>query len=98
MEIKQIKYLGEKTVSYLVEKCRATFALINHKHTASEVGADAAGSAASALALAEKYTDEKVASITSGDTTVKEATHSSTADKATSADTATEADHATFDT
>ena len=59
----KIKYLGEQAVSYLVEKCKATFALITHKHTASEVGADTAGSAAAALSLAKTYTDEQIAQI-----------------------------------
>ena len=54
MEIKEIKYLGEQAVSYLIEKCKATFALITHTHTAEEVGADASGSAAAALALANE--------------------------------------------
>lgn len=95
MEIKQIKYIGEKTLSYVIEKCKATFALITHKHTAEEVGADASGSAASALGLSNQYTDEKVAEITSGDTVVKESEHSSTADTATNAENAVNAEHAT---
>lgn len=95
MEIKQIKYIGEQTLSYVIGKCKATFALITHTHTSEEIGADAAGSAASALGLANEYTNEKVAEITSGDTVVKESEHSSTADTATNAEHAVNAEHAT---
>ena len=56
-----IKYMGENAISYLIEKCKSTFALITHKHTAQEVGADVEGSASAALVLAEQYTDEAVA-------------------------------------
>ena len=58
-----IKYMGEQAVSYLIEKCKATFALITHTHTASDVGADEAGSASAALSLAEEYTNEQIASV-----------------------------------
>lgn len=57
-----IKYVGEYIISYVVTKCRGTFATISHKHTADEVGADTKGSAATALGLAEEYTDDKVQS------------------------------------
>ena len=60
MEIKEIKHVGEQALSYLVEKCKATFALITHKHTAEEVGADPKGSASAALALSQTYTDTEV--------------------------------------
>lgn len=56
-----IEYMGENAISYLIEKCKSTFALITHKHTAQEVGADVEGSASAALVLAEQYTDEAVA-------------------------------------
>lgn len=55
-----IKYMGEQAIAYLIEKCKSTFALITHKHTASEVGADAQGSASAALVLANQHTDEKI--------------------------------------
>lgn len=57
-----IKYVGEYIISYVVAKCRGTFATISHKHTADDVGADTKGSAATALGLAEEYTNEKVQS------------------------------------
>lgn len=98
MEINKIKYLGDTAVSYLIEKCKATFALITHKHTAEEVGADASGSASAALALANEYTDEQLATITTGDVIVKESEHSSSADtatNATNAENAVNADNAT---
>lgn len=95
MEIKQIKYLGEQAISYLIEKCKATFALITHTHTAEEIGADAKGSASAALGLANEYTDEQIEAIASGNTVVKESEHSSTADTATEATHATNADNAT---
>lgn len=57
-----IKFSGLNTLSYLtkqiIEKCKATYALITHTHTAEEVGADASGSASAALALAEQYTKQ----------------------------------------
>lgn len=95
MEINKIKYFGEAAASYLIEKCKATFALITHKHTAEEVGADASGSASAALALANEYTDEQLSSLSTGDVVVKESEHSSTADTATNAENATNAEHAT---
>lgn len=55
-----IKYMGENAISYLIEKCKSTFALITHKHTAQEVGADVEGSASAALVLANQHTEEKV--------------------------------------
>ena len=94
MEIKQIKYIGEKALSHLIEKCKATFASINHTHTVEEIGADAAGSASAALALAEQYTDEQIGTITTGNIVVKEATHATSADNATHSSTANEANHA----
>lgn len=56
-----IKYMGENAISYLIEKCKSTFALITHKHTAQEVGADVEGSASAALVLAQQHTDEQIA-------------------------------------
>lgn len=41
----------------------ATKADANHKHTASDVGADASGSAANALSSAKSYTDTKIANL-----------------------------------
>lgn len=55
-----IKYLGEQTISYLISKCKATFASIAHTHTASEIGADASGSASKALSNAKTYTDGQI--------------------------------------
>lgn len=55
-----IKYLGEQTISYLISKCKATFASIAHTHTALEIGADASGSASKALSNAKTYTDEQI--------------------------------------
>lgn len=59
-----IKYFGETALSHFLEKCKATFALITHTHTADDVGADTKGSAAEALSLAEQYMDEQLASHT----------------------------------
>ena len=56
----KINYIGETALSYLVNKCKATFATLTHSHTADDVGADASGSASAALALAESYTDTQV--------------------------------------
>lgn len=56
----RINYLGETALSYLVNKCKNTFALLTHTHTYEDVGADAAGSASASLALSEQYTDEQV--------------------------------------
>lgn len=58
----EIKYIGEQALSYLVDKCKATFALITHSHTASEIGADEKGAANDALNTAKSYTDSSVAS------------------------------------
>lgn len=58
-----IKYIGEKALSHLISKCKETFALINHTHTASDVGADTTGSASAALALAEQYTNEQIETV-----------------------------------
>ena len=55
-----IKYMGENAIAYLIEKCKSTFALITHKHTAQEIGADVEGSASAALVLANQHTEEKV--------------------------------------
>lgn len=93
-----IKYIGEQTLAYLIEKIKATFALVSHTHTAEEIGADKAGSASMALVLAEQYTDEQLATITTGDVVVKESEHATSADNAThssTSDTATNANHAT---
>lgn len=66
----EIKYIGENAISYLINKCKATFSALQHTHSASDVGADADGSASAALALAEQYTDEAVSTKVdkSGDT------------------------------
>lgn len=63
MAVKEIKYIGEEALHYLIEKCKATFALITHTHTAADVGADEKGAASAALSLAESYTDEQVATV-----------------------------------
>ena len=60
MEIKEIKYLGEQALSYLIEKSKVTFALITHKHTAQEIGADEEGAANEAFEAAVQYTDEQI--------------------------------------
>ena len=86
-----IKYMGEQAISYLIQKCKETFALISHTHSAEDVGADTKGSASAALALANQYTDEQVSTITTGDVVVKESEHSSSADDATNADNADKA-------
>lgn len=62
MASKNIKYVGEHIISYVIAKCKENFSPISHKHTADDVGADSKGSAAAALGLAEEYTDEKLAS------------------------------------
>ena len=67
MEIKEIKYFGEQTLSYLIDKFKQTFALHTHTHTAEEVGADTKGSASAALALAEEYTNEQIKNHTHDD-------------------------------
>lgn len=59
-----IKYIGENALQYIINKCKSTFALLTHTHTADEVGADASGSAAAALGLAEQYTDEQISNHT----------------------------------
>lgn len=56
----KINYIGETALSYLVNKCKTTFATLTHTHTYEDVGADASGSASAALAISEGYTDEKV--------------------------------------
>ena len=56
-----IKYIGEQALSYLINKCKETFASLTHTHTPEEIGADVAGSASAALAISEAYTDEQVA-------------------------------------
>lgn len=90
-EINKNKFLGEAGLARLVQNIEDNFSHIDHIHTAEEVGADTAGSAAAALTLGKQYTDEQIATITAGDVVVKESEHSSTADKATSADEATKA-------
>lgn len=60
MASKNIKYVGEHIISYVIGKCKESFSSITHKHTADEVGADSKGSAATALGIAEQYTDEAV--------------------------------------
>lgn len=45
---------------------------LDHTHTAADVGADASGSAASALESAKTYTDDKIAEIFDGDSTTLE--------------------------
>lgn len=60
MASNNIKYVGEYIISYVIAKCKESFASISHKHTADDVGADSKGSAAAALGLAEEYADECV--------------------------------------
>ena len=57
----EIKYFGETALSHFIDKCKTTFAVLTHTHTAEDIGADAEGSASVALALAEEYTNEQIA-------------------------------------
>ena len=83
------------TLSYTLERDGNSVVLKDSNGTVSEVGADPSGSASTALSEAKNYTDNKLSAITSGDTTVANATHSTTADSATEANHATSADSAT---
>lgn len=76
----EIKYFGEQALSYFVNKCKSTFALLTHTHTASDVGADVSGSASAALALAEQYTNEKITELENGTITVLKATQDENGD------------------
>lgn len=59
----------------------STFSLSGHTHTASDVGADASGSASAALSSAKEYTDAEISEWV-GDTTVSEQISEAIADKA----------------
>jgi len=55
--------VGDTPVSEQISNAVSTKADASHTHTASDVGADASGSAASALSDAKSYTDTKIADL-----------------------------------
>lgn len=59
------KYLGKDGTQQLVKEVEERFSPIGHGHTASEVGADTAGSAAAALTLAKEHTNTQIDTLSS---------------------------------
>lgn len=55
--------VGDEKISEQISTAISSKSDVGHTHTASEVGADASGSAASALTSAKSYTDTKIADL-----------------------------------
>lgn len=55
--------VGNESVSTQITTAIVNKSDVGHKHTASEIGADASGSAASALSDAKSYTDTKISDL-----------------------------------
>lgn len=58
--------VGDASVSEQISTAISSKSDVGHTHTASEVGADASGSAASALSSAKSYTDTKISNLING--------------------------------
>ena len=61
-----VKLVGDTSVAVQISEAIASKSDADHTHTATQVGADPSGSAASALTSAKSYTDTKISALING--------------------------------